>query len=236
MPVALDTETSGIDAHHGALPFLVTTCDDLGSNITWEWFVDPLTRLPIIEREEDLDDIQAILDSADLLILQNAKFDAMALEKLFRKFGRKIRWPWEKVRCTLMAGHLLATAWQHDLTSMVLHYVGEDIEPYEKSMKVECNAARRMARSKYPTWRIAEKGLPEMPSVKGGSTKAKKGVESESPWKNDSWLPRALARELKLPPDHNWWTVTRAYADVDSASTMLLWQEMEKELVRRNLC
>lgn len=233
--IALDTETTGVDAHHGALPFLVTTCDEQGTQVTWEWFVDPLTRLPVIQDLNDLGEIRDLIDATDVLVLQNAKFDAMMLEMLFRKFNRRLVWPWSKVRCTLMAGHLLATAWQHDLTSMCLQYLSEDIEPYEKSMKVECNAARRMARSKYPTWRIAAKGLPDMPSVKGGGNKARKGVESESPWKNDCWLPRALARELRLPPDHVWWTVTRAYADIDSASTLLLWQDMEVELARRNL-
>jgi uncharacterized protein YprB with RNaseH-like and TPR domain len=28
--LAIDTETTGVDKHHGAMPFFITTCDETG--------------------------------------------------------------------------------------------------------------------------------------------------------------------------------------------------------------
>jgi hypothetical protein len=93
---------------------------------------------------------------------------------------------------------------------MALHYLGVNIEPLEIAVKQATTEARRMARSKYPDWRIAKSGLPEMPSAK------------ESTWKYDMWLPRAIAMEEGYPDNHPWWTVCADYANGDSAVTLPL--------------
>lgn len=210
--------------HHGAKPFLVTCCREDGVQTFWEWDVDPLTRCPIIP-QEDLDEIaKTVFHGSDgWLVLQNAKFDFAALGTIGMWDRVNLEQTWKTVTDTLMAGHLLWSNKPHDLTSMALEALRVDIDPYERAVKRVCDEARRMARSKYPTWRIAKQGLEEMPSAK------------ETVWKNDMWLPRALAKELGYPADHEWNTVVRDYANADSAVTMALWKFQQKEIVRRGL-
>lgn len=216
---SIDCETNGIDFRHSAKPFFVTTCEEDGSQRFWCWGVDPLTREPNIP-EEDLDDIADIVLFSKELVLQNSKFDVTALASVRPSFAD---WPWASTQDTLIAGHLLASNLPHDLTSMAVQYLGVDIEPYEKAIEKACQESRRMARSKFPSWRIASADLPEMPSAK------------EKTWKFDMWLPRALALELGYKDSHPWFTLLSDYANADSAVTLALWKVMKQELDRRGL-
>ena len=224
MIISLDTETCGIDFIHGAMPFFVTTCSDDGTILFWEWDVNPLTRKPEIP-DGDLADIAEMLDAADLIYLQNSKFDARALIAI----GLEL--PWDKVRDTLVMGHLLASNHRHDLTWMCVEYLGVDIEPFEKDVEDATKLARRIAKKDYPTWQLASKGLPNMPSVKGGSKR-----DEDKPWKNDMWLPRALIKAgmPQYAPQH-WQTACSKYANADSEHTLYLGLEMEKLIRDRGL-
>jgi DNA polymerase I-like protein with 3'-5' exonuclease and polymerase domains len=179
--ISLDSEDTGLDLKHGAKPYLVTICDEEGQNTWWEWDVNPETRQPIVP-PEDLDDIRSRFEDADSVVLQNPKFDFGALGTVFDGMGW---WDWSKVYDTLLAGHLLASNQPHDLTSMSIVYLGVNAQPFEDALEVACLEARRIAKHKYPTWRIAKAGLPEMPSAK------------EKTWKSDAWLPRAIAKKEK---------------------------------------
>jgi len=240
--LSLDTETTGLDLHHGARPFLVTFCDDLGVNLWYEWSVDPLTRNVTIRDVQDLFNIQKLIDNADILILQNAKFDYAGLRLLFQDHGLELHWDWGKVKDTLLAGHLLASNHPHDLTSMAMEYLSADVQPYEDGMEEAVKEAKQLvqqasSKSKkeivgqghlfedgsIDQWRVAKKGLPEMPSAK------------EKVWKYDCWLPKQLAEELNYPADHPWRTVTAEYANSDSTTTLALWKRQEKLIKERGL-
>lgn len=222
--ISLDTETTGVDFHHGARPFLVTIGHEDGSCSYWEWSVDPETRMPKIPRQDILE-IGNILKKEELITLQNPKFDVMALESIDLWRLNKIdvsKW-WKKVRDTLLLSHLLASNQPHDLTSLALVYLGVNIQPYEDEMGVAVNECRRLVRSKYPSWRIAKKDDPMMPSAK------------EKTWKFDMWLPRLLARQEGLNSNHPWNTVTREYACSDTTVTLPLYKSMEKIVYKRKL-
>lgn len=210
MSFACDLETTGLDLHHGARPFLCTTTTDEGETTYWEWDVDPLTRMPEIP-PEDLKEIRDLLERtakwgdgfADeirdrhKLIGHNSKFDCAALASV-----GVTNWPWAMTEDTLIAGHLLASNQPHDLTAMVYHYLGDSIEPFEKALEEavkECRRtvqqarlrAKRVAERGEPVtdeplaaWRIADDDLPEMPSAKGEL------------WRADYWLPRAMVKWL----------------------------------------
>lgn len=244
--ISFDSETTGVDFYHGAKPFFVTSTSEDGSTKYFEWDVEPTTREPIIP-EGDLEDIQALIGNTDLC-LQNSKFDVTAMAAI----GLKV-WPWARTHDTLTAGHLLATNQKHDLTSMLLHYLGVDIRPYEKALEVAVKECRRIiqqakqrvkrehkkkqkADSEYTQallieesgelfadWKIAAEGVESMPSA------------GDEPWRYDYWLPRAMAKELGLHPEHEYWTVLSDYSNADSASTLALWQFMEKEMHRRGV-
>ena len=226
--ISLDCETTGLDLRHGAKPYLVTICDEDGNQQWWEWDVDPFTREPSIPKC-DLVEIQEAIDNADSLVLQNPKFDADALQTVF---SGNLRWDWSKVYCTLLAGHLLDSSSRHDLTSMALMYLDVDVLPYEDAIEQATKEARNLARKKHPDWRIAKKGLPEMPSAK------------ETVWKSDMWLPRAVAKEegyliyessWKGDCSHKWWTVCADYANSDSETTLALFLRQRELLKERNL-
>lgn len=218
--ISLDTECTGLDLHHGAKPFLVTTCDEDDEQLWWEWEVDPLAREPVVIYE-DLIEIQQVIDDADHVVLQNAKFDVTALQAVF--LGR-LRWDWSKVHDTLLAGHLLASNQPHDLSSMALTYLGINLDPYESRLEEATKEARRQAANDYPGWQLAKKGLLSMPSAK------------EKVWKYDSWLPRAVAQGKKYLTTHPWWTVCSDYGNADSAATLLLFLRQRELLKERGLC
>lgn len=185
--------------------------------------VDPSTRNPAIP-EGDAEEIRSLItDSKTDLVLQNSKFDVSALETVIPGIGRD--WPWERTDDTLVAGHVLASNRPHDLTSMGIQYLGVNIEPFEKRLEECVQAARRLARSKYPEWAIAKEGRPDMPSAK------------EKTWKFDMWLPRRLWEESedvrKAHPE--WETVLAEYSNQDSGITLPLWFVQKKELERRGL-
>lgn len=229
--ISLDTETTGCDFFHGAKPFLVTTCDDDGQQRYWQWDVDPLTREPCVP-VEDVEEIQALLDAVDLIVLQNAKFDAHALATI------GVALPWGKVRDTLLSGHLLATNHPHELTAMCVEYLGHDIEPYEIEVKRIVEQCRKIARWEFPDWKLAKEGDPDMPSVKGGSKR-----DEDKPWKNDMWLPRAILAAWDAagqpwdddPAVRGWLTATEQYANTDSAVTLPLWRVHENLIRQRGL-
>jgi DNA polymerase I-like protein with 3'-5' exonuclease and polymerase domains len=271
--LSLDVETTGVDLRHGVMPFFVTTCTDDGEQAFWEWDVDPLTRKPVIPEGEVVTVSEYLFGSLSPrpYVLQNPKFDFAALETLGLWDLYDIKQAWRETHDTLTMSHILASSQPHDLTSLAVHYLGQNILPIELRLKEAVRKGRSLvqqARLKvkravakdtdaavalmeehpYATWRIADEDLPELPSAKGDL------------WKNDLWLPRAIAKHEGLPvPDeecqhnwkaepggyashhctkclgHRWWLLTREYANKDSEVTVMLYHVMSRELKRRKL-
>lgn len=234
---SLDTEVTGIDIRHGARPFLVTMADvdRLDAPFCWEWDVNPFTRQPDVPLA-DLEEIQAHIEEADELILQNPKFDYLALVELFRDAGLELRWDWSKVRDTLLAGHVLNSLQPHDLTTMAMVYLSQNILPLETRLESVTKEARTLVRSKawqekHGRWNYAEEGLDHMPSAK-----PKKGKdESVKMWKLDMWLPRAVAKAEGHEPGHHYWTACSDYANGDSVITAPLFVRQEQLLKQKKL-
>lgn len=240
---SLDTEVTGVDLYHGATPFLVTFCDESWNNSWYEWDVDPLTRKVLV----DADDIEAILaeiEEADELVLQNGKFDVSALLPLLPK---TFRWPWPKVRDTILGGHLLASNHAHDLTSMAIETLAVNIQKYDDACKKAVMFVRRIVQRKdslIGDWRIAKEGLPEMPSAKTGTKRTE-----DNPWKADLWLPRAFVKwgietdnvdllpeeEIDDVANHSFNTVTADYANTDSSTTLALHNAQIKKIRAKGL-
>jgi len=227
MIISLDTEVTGLDLYHGARPYIVTTCQLDDDPVVWEWDVNPITRKPEVP-EYDLQTILDVINNADEIVCHNLKYDACALIHLYKDYGINLEWPWHKSQDTVLCGHLLASNHPHNLTDMVLEYLSTpsnpvNIEPFEIAVKEACNEARGIARRQFPKWRIAKKGEEDMPSAKG------------EPWKNDMWLPLALAKQLEYSEDHPWYTVTRDYAIHDSFFTVQLWRVLKQKLEQEDL-
>ncbi len=231
MAVAWDTETTGMDFYHGTKPYFVTSCDE-DLNVTYwgdDWEVDPLTR-DVKFSPGDADGIaKAIMKrgkrgaATDVLVMHNQKFDVKALNTIIPGVGKK--WPWGRTVDTLTAGHILESNLPHSLDEMAKRWLRYNMNPVEDRLEEACQAARRYARSKHPDWRIAAKGLEDMPSAKG------------KVWKADGWLPRELWKRDKEVRRRfpEWEHVLRDYANEDSPVTIRLWVALKKELERRGL-
>ncbi len=217
--LSLDTEVPGIDLHHGCRPFFVSMCDDSKEPFGWQWPVDPVTRQPDIVTS-DIKDIVDRLDDCDEVVLQNSKFDILALNTI----GIKWRW-WEKLRDTLYSGHVLASGEPHDLTTMSLRYMRVDISHLEDQLGHDCKEARAIAKRDYPNWWIAKKDDPRLPSAKGG----------EKLWKWDMWLPTEIARRKGLEPEHSYWKSLPDYGLADAGVTHPLHRVHEVLLKERGL-
>ena len=220
--IAVDTETTGVDFWHGARPFFVSICREDGTQLYYEWPVNPHTRRVIYD-PQDLRDILNLVteERAESVVLHNAKFDVHALAMLDDDFDRM--WNWRATDDTLIASHLLASNLPHDLTSLAMQYLYIDIEPYEIALKSACMKARSLARRKYKKWYLAKKGLPHTPSA------------AQTSWKYDTWLPRVIAISEGYSTNHPWHTVLRDYSNVDTSVTIALWKIFERLLRERDL-
>jgi len=225
-----DCETTGVDLRHGCKPYYVTYTDESGTKFL-EWGVNPIDRQPIIP-DEDIDFLKGLINNEVTRVGHNARFDVLCLESI--GVTNLESFPWLSLRDTLLAGHLVNSGSPLNLTDQVMLYLGVDISPYEDKLEKACKSARDYCRRHLPKWRIAKKGLPEMPSA------------GEEDWKADGWLLRALAyhhwetqEREDFNPDkeypHEYYTLLSDYANADSYYTLQLWGALWGEIQRRGL-
>lgn len=215
--LAVDTETNGLDIHHGCKPFIITICNESLENTCWVWDVDPLTREPIIPTRDILE-FENEIEGEELAFL-NPVFDILALSKLKKRIGD--RWPWKKTHDIGLSSHIIDSIYKpRTLTSLAYRYLGVDLNPLEEKVATAVKAARKIAKDQFPEWRIAEEGLEGLPSCKDGGKSG--DAEAIKVWKNDMWLPRAIAKALNYPKSHPWWTVTEDYANGDTLATIAI--------------
>lgn len=219
--LSIDCETTGLDFHHGAKPFLITTCQESGEQLYWEWRVDPTTRQPVVPTEDIREIRELLLGSGFEWVFHNAKFDLEAL--VAAGILRPEEIPWERVHDTLYSSHLLSSNTPKDLTHLCLQYLGIDVAKHEQELRAACMKARTVARSRYKDWRTAKAGLPDMPS-------AKKTV-----WKYDLWLPREISIVESDSKYKEWLTLCSKYANIDSGSTLTVFLEQREQLKEAGL-
>lgn len=228
--ISLDTETTGKDLKHGAMPFLVTTCNTEQENEWWEWDVNPLNR-KVRYPKKDKRQIRDKIEAADVIVIHNSSFDVAALARIFDDLDEW--WDWSKVFDTLYSCHLLASGQLKNLTTAAMVYLGVNIAPYEDAVEEVTKRIRSICKrkgSKYSDWMIAKEGLPGMPSAKDSSDK-----DEDKIWKYDMWLGRAYAKRENLPEDAVEWTACQDYANPDSSVTVALYEVHRKMIEERGL-
>jgi DNA polymerase I-like protein with 3'-5' exonuclease and polymerase domains len=173
--VYFDTETTGRLAFRGDKPFAFSFMNDAGNCIVYEFDVDPLTRRPIISREnrQQLAAMAALLqDTAIRKVGFNVGFDCHMMEE---GLGIKV------------AGCIWDVWWMSILSDTVAFQTG--LKPVsdrlklsskddEKELGEAVKACRRAVGGKLG-WKIArEQG----------------DIDDKSAYKADYWLPRAVVR------------------------------------------
>jgi DNA polymerase-1 len=209
--IAIDTETTGIHAHFGDLPFAVSTCDDSGNVKYWEWDVEPTDRYVNYDQTE-VNSIKKLIDKHDVLVFHNAKFDIRMLSKM------GITIPWEKVVDTGIMSHIFNSyvhaSLRGKLKPLALKYL--DIAD-EDEQELRQAVSKSRLKVKELGWAIAEAG-----DGKGDHIA------------RDYWLPRAVAKHLELGDNHEWMNVLGTYAAIDAVRTMNLYSFFLPEVMRRS--
>ena len=78
--IGIDTETTGLDIYHGCLPYFVGCTEENGTEVSWEWEVDPYTRKVNIPEQEKKELREYLKDKR--LIFHNAIFDIVVLQAI----------------------------------------------------------------------------------------------------------------------------------------------------------
>lgn len=225
--IAVDTETTGLDSFHGCVPFFVSIAFDegKGSQLCWEWDVNPVNRQLSQDISEDVQEIQAYIDDADEVIFHNVLFDAL----MFRAIG--VTLPWHKIIDTMRCSHLLASSEAKSLETLSLLYFGMDIKPLKDHLRKQVQHCRRIVKSKLPHWR---RGTDEDPMLPSGG-----GIDS------DYWMLQCLIdRKPDLVPElfneddtpiwqegdaiekHPWNGLLAQYGNVDTLTTLAVYKVM----------
>ena len=167
MIIAIDTETTGSQFHHGCKPFMVTACTG-DHNFIWTGKVNPYDRREVEWSPTSLNEIQALIDKADTIIYHNAKFDIAALNSI----GIDAAF-WDKTEDTLIASHVMCSGEPHGLKPLAFKYLG-----YPDTDEKILDLAVQRARASHPEYDLAKYNHPTLA-----------GLKSTTRWyKLDMWL------------------------------------------------
>ena len=205
--IAIDTECTGLDFHHGDMPFAVSACDYRGNIHFWAWKVDPVTReLDLAEgisefragTKSDISYIQLLIDTHEYVVFHNAKFDIAALSRI------GISVPFEKVQDTIIAHHVLDNAESHRLDDLADTYL--EVTPLEDELRTETIRARAEGKRRGWTLGTSPQGKAEVP--------------------RDYWMCNMVDPAS---------TTLQNYAEQDAVNTALLWSMFSAQIQKSNL-
>lgn len=239
-----DTETTGLDHFHGDLPFMCCfkfnqPMPELNghSEVTWEWPINPLTRIPQYDLQ-DLTEIVQWLQRTDIeWFLHNAKFDVRSIEMAIKSWITEASKTWhdldidthpsiefirsfnpyeflERANDTALMAHALDNRGSHGLKDLGVRFLSipeDDVD----ALKAQVEACYPLAEAL--GWKVANN--QNCPLV---MKKPNTGW-----WVMDMWLPAACWNYIKsLPGGQTSQTVSDLY--------YLLWNPKDETF--NNLC
>ena len=259
---AFDVETTGVDLHHGCLPFFFAFCEENGTLRWIEWDVDPYDRTPCVIKSE-LDEVVDYL-CEDETVGHNINFDLRAMQSLLQSLPHlshtqhhnpsrsqeppyQLEWNWDAIEDTMIASHALRNLWGHSLKNLrEIIFLVDNTK--EDRLRQAVNRARQIVRTNafveaHGKWRIADSCDPHWPGIDRAPNE--KEADIEGWWVCDMWLPRAVANYApEFLPDfdnyddpifHPWQTVLRDYSLEDVETTLPLWHFLQEALQREGL-
>lgn len=188
--VAFDCETTGAAHFHGDLPFMCCMTFDDGKQITWEWPVDPYTRIPQYDPADLVEIVSILSDPALTPIGHNVKFDVRCIEKAVDALSDQTNGFWDGIpafspestldRChdTHLMSHAIDNTGSHGLKDLAIRYLdlGETDVVLLKNQVIEARKVGEMS-----GWKIA--CADAMPHMKKAPT--------DGWWIIDMWVPAA---------------------------------------------
>jgi len=182
--IALDTETTGLDAWHGDEPFCIAGCWEDGSTFCYQWLVDPFTRI-VIPDPAEFEEVRKIYEDPNIeKIFHNAKFDIRMIEQA---------WGWKlagKLHETMFMAHICNT----QEPSFGLKQLSEKYLDYPKTDQEDLKRATIRGRrfGSKAGWLLGTTWTTEP----DGNLKAKAAVEA------DYWIPKTLDPKSTLCEDY----------------------------------
>lgn len=216
--LGLDTETTGLYIKHGCRPFFVSAVGDRDETDrhSWEWQVDPISRIPRIPKK-DVANITELINSVDKLILHNCKYDLHALQTI----GVRLP-PWNKIYDTMTECHVLdssRTKKRLALKPLAAEFLDISIADQKELHRIVIRA--RNIASKKLGWSIAKPTHPHFQPVR--NVKGSKGFPL-----SDMWIPKQIAnlpnwkQYLSETERASWLIACEKYAMLDAERTILL--------------
>ena len=213
MHTAIDTETTGLDRHHGCRPFMVGMSDDQGNRLYWQWDVNPKTR-SVRVLGKHIRQIRTKIRKTNRLIFHNAKFDVGMLlhaDIISKQQAYSIL---EKCHDTSIMLHTLRSDGNIRLEDASIYYCDLYDDNTEALHKIAQEARKIAQAHNIP---VARKGLASLPSMVGD--------EDSKWWMADYWLMRYLAKRKLVPTDQlsKYLTACRDYCLDDTDKTLALY-------------
>lgn len=212
--IAIDTETTGPSLYHGCEAFMVTACDIDGDLYCWEGLINPYNR-KVSWSDNDIKEMIEVFSQYAHIVFHNATFDLRAIElidqELYNVIIDKI------VDDTIIQSHIVNSAGSHKLKDLAIYYL-DLLDDDEAELKLAVQQARTLANKVYPDWVIAGQNIESLPNYTGSYSFC------------DYWLPAAIARHLKYPENHPWYTVCQKYGERDVERTISLYCSFIKYL------
>lgn len=209
--LAIDVEANGAFIKHGCRPFFLSTCNNEGENVSFEFDVVPTTR-EVIYSKTKLQEFRRVVNSYKYFSFHNAMFDIEMLSvlpfvgddllEIFEKAARLGR-----IDDTMFSSHIIDSKELKGLKEQALIHCGI-LDDDEKALD-DCIKKLRL-KAKSLQWAIAG---PDIPSLAGQTDKFHKC---------DMWLPRAWAQHHKLKKSAPEWTLCSTYGDLDTWRTICL--------------
>jgi DNA polymerase I-like protein with 3'-5' exonuclease and polymerase domains len=226
---AIDTETTGGEFHFGCKPFAVSIKFIDGTELWFEWEVNPMNRQPLIP-QEDLDVLEReLVDKRHVLVFHNVLYDVAALQSILPHLD------WQEIlrrsEDTMIEHHVLCSAKSHKLKNIGIDLGIPDDD--QQQLKEAVIAARKLAEKL--GWKIAnEKNVVTV------RKKPKSEHADDAFWPMDMWLPRTyiLHKQREEPDnpewqDHPWLTVNERYCGGDTTRTIVADHAFQKQLSKK---
>ena len=214
--IAVDTECTGLFIHKGCRAFTISAACDNNKSYLWNFPVDPETR-QVTYTDKTLQNFKDTIAPHKDIIFHNANFDLQALVAA----GIPLEYFFENhdIHDTMVMSHAYHSPGPHGLKQLgvtLLSFPEDDEHRLSDITKLAAKEAKKLG------WWISCKSNPH-PTLRG----------NQDSWhKADYWIPAQVAKALKYPKDHPWYTICNEYAEKDAIRTIgiyYIFQELMTE-------
>jgi DNA polymerase I-like protein with 3'-5' exonuclease and polymerase domains len=223
--LAIDTETTGTEFHHGCSAFAISACNQDEERYYWEFEVDPRTRTPIID-EKITKKVLRVFSKYSTFIFHNASFDIRSLGTISPRFRKVFENSGVTIHDTMDMAHIHDSKGPKGLKDLAIIHLDiedddeDDLNKTVKSLQLKVKSINK--KEGKIKWNYASKGNPQFPGARSGFHKM------------DMWLPKAYALSDDFDGTEEEFAhllgVCKRYAVLDAVRTAALYLFFSQQL------